>query len=240
MLPRGAANLNRDCAVSDSSFALPASMAPKCFPPNAVFMHANGRCITASQLKRDGGEILLGPNNTRVRVVSTRRYEPEKRAFLKIFTSSSMLEVTDDHRVLGQCPRGTPVTVTAVDLRPLIITGTGPQPVDSFDVEYRVSEVVEPIFENDAPVLVWTRSGRRQKNVDLEQAFAVRGGLCDMYSLLEIKNDFYDGLRAPGNPSIFRSRSADSNVTPHDQRRLARARSRWPQPCSALVRDMDD
>lgn len=234
VLPRGAAN--RKFVETELFFA---TVAPKCFAPNAVFKKVDGGYITASNLKGHGGDILVGPNNTCVQVMSTKRHLAQQRTFLKIHTSSSTLEVTHDHRVLVQSSQGFPITVTASQMIPDIITGVGPQPVRSFDVDHRVSEVVEPIFEKDAPVLVWTRNGRRQKSAELEHAFAVRGGLCDVHTFLGIKNGFYDGLRTPGDLVTSRSRSADSSLSSHDRRRLARARSSWLQP-TGVVQDMAD
>lgn len=183
---------------------------------------------------------MLGPNDSHVRVMSTKRHAPEERCFLKIYTSDSMLEVTGDHRVIGQCPQGVPVTLPALDMRPHIVTGVGAQPVERFDLNHRCSEVVEPVFEDDAPVLVWTRSGRRFNNTDLEHSFAVRGGLCDVYDLLNIRNGFFDGLRVSGTRSMNRSHSADTNMPPEGQRRLARSRARWPSPSANMVCDSVD
>lgn len=229
MFPRGAGNIGRTELESLTS----ARLAPKCFLPNAVFKQVDGSYITASQMRRSGGEILLGPNNSHVRVLETRRHAEEERYFLKICTAKSMLEVTQDHRVITQSLSGSPKTLAAGDVAPLILTGAGPQPVQSINVECKRSEVVEPIFEEDAAVLVWTRSGRRSTNTEPEHAFAVRGGLCDVYSLLEIKHGFFNGIRLPSNPSMPRSRSADSNLTSDDQRRLARTRLRLSRPPAA-------
>merc|ERR1711920_737652 len=108
-----------------------------------------------------------------------------------------MLEVTQDHRVITQSHSGSPITLAAGDVAPRILTGAGPQPVQSFSVERKRSEVVEPIFEDDAAVLVWTRGGRRNTSTESEHAFAVRGGSCDMYSEFEVKNGFFDDIRLP-------------------------------------------
>lgn len=238
MLPRGAnsglhalpqsinAFASSRCADSGLSVnGLVSSQASHCFPPNAMFKQVNGTFITASQLKKDGGEILLGPGDSHVRVIRTRRHDAKERYFFKIHTSKSMLEVTDDHRVIGQCPDGSQAVISVVDMQPQILTGTGPQPIQQFEVNRRSSEVIEPIFENDASVMVWTRCGRRFTCDGLEQAFAVKGGLCDVYSFFEIHNGFFGDVHVPQIASERRSRSADSSLAPADRRRLARARS---------------
>lgn len=238
MLPRGAdsqvfSSADTASLSSVNNFADPSLLtsetisagSSRCFPPNAVFQLADGAWRTASELRRDGGEVLRGPDNTCVRVIQTRRHPAERRVFLKIHTSKSMLEVTHDHRVIGQRPGESQITVAAEEMRPYILTGTGPEPVQRFEVDMRSSEVVEPIFEDDVPVLVWTRSGRRLKDATPERAFVVKGGQRDVYNLYEVKNGFFDDIRVPRSASMGRSRSADGNLAPFDQRRLARARS---------------
>lgn len=225
MLPRGAAN--RRWAEAEEGALLPAGHAPQCFPPNAVFQQVDGPLITASQLTKNGGEVLLGPDNSHVRVMCTKRHGLKERCFLKIHTAQSMLEVTHDHRIIGQWPQGSEVSIAAINTRPHLRTGVGLQPVQSFEVDFRLSDVVEPIFEHDAPVLVWTRPGRKLKSAPIENAFAVRGGLCDVSDLFEMKHGFYDAPRELETSSTARSRSADNNLTPADQRRLARSRSSW-------------
>lgn len=202
-----------------------AAHSSRCFTPNAVFQLADGNWCTASDLRRGGGEVLQGPDGTHVRVMETRRHQAEPRIFFKLHTSRSMLEVTQDHRITGQWPRGSQMTVAAEEMQPCILTGAGWEPVERFERETKTSVVIEPIFENDAPVLVWTRSGRKFKDATPEQAFVVRGGLCDVYNLYEVKNGFIDNLVVPQSTSMSRSRSADSQLAPSDRRRLARARS---------------
>lgn len=236
MLPRGA-----DSQTHALPFAKSRSADPRCFLPKTIFKQADGTFITASQLRGDGGEVLLGPGGGHVRVMRTKRHEAEQRCFLKIHTAQSMLEVTHDHRVIGQGPGGSQ-TITALDMRPLILTGAGHQPVQSFEVHRRSSEVVEPIFEDDAPVWAWTRKGRRFTHPELEQAFAVKGGLCDDLSrLFEVSNGFLDDVRAPQMGSMGRSRSADNSLTPADRRRLARARSsKMSRPLAVSAPDGSD
>lgn len=206
-----------------------------------MFQQVDGTFLNASQLRRNGGEVLRGPNDSQVRVIRTRRHGAEERCFFKIHTSEGMLEVTHDHRVIGQWPNGSQVVIAAVETRPHILTGAGLQPVQRFEVDHRSSEVVEPIFENDAPVFVWTRPGRRFTQTELGQAFAVKGGLCDVYSLFEVNHGFFDDVGTPQIAATGRSRSADSNLTAADQRRLARARSSiLSRPSSVAVQDMAD
>mmetsp|Transcript_103446 Transcript_103446/g.179547 ORF Transcript_103446/g.179547 Transcript_103446/m.179547 type:complete len:207 (+) Transcript_103446:1170-1790(+) len=206
-----------------------------------MFQQVDGTFITASQLRSDGGEHLLGPDNSYVRVLRTRRHEAERRCFFRIHTSESMLEVTDDHRVIAQGPNGSQVSLAALEVRPQILTGAGLQPVQRFEVDHRSSVVIEPIFENDAPVLVWTRPGRRFTRAELGQAFAVQGGMPDVYSFFDVKRGFFDDVREPPSSSAVRSRSADSHLTLADQRRLARARSgTLSRPRAVAVQDTAD
>jgi len=152
-----------------------------------------------------------------------------------------MLEVTDDHRVIAQGPNGSQVSLAALEVRPQILTGAGLQPVQRFEVDHRSSVVIEPIFENDAPVLVWTRPGRRFTRAELGQAFAVQGGMPDVYSFFDVKRGFFDDVREPLSSSAVRSRSADSHLTLADQRRLARARSgTLSRPRAVAVQDTAD
>lgn len=233
MLPRGAANQLGIESKSESAHT------SQCFPPDAVFRKVDGSIITASQLTKHGGEVLLGPDNSHVRVMCTKRHGMKERWFLKIHTAQSMLEVTHDHRIIGQWPQGSEVTIAAIDTRPHLRTGTGLQPVQSFEVDRRLSDVVEPLFEHDAPVLVWSRTGRKLKHAHIEHAFAVRGGLCDVTSLFETKHGFYGDPRAPETLSMTRSRSADSDLTPALHRRLARSRSSWlSRPSPAAMEEM--
>lgn len=205
-----------------------------------MFQKTDGSLITASQLTRDGGEVLLGPDNSHVRVMCTKKHQAEQRCFLQIHTSQGMLEVTDDHRVIGHL-HGANVIVNAHMMRPQILTGAGLQPVQRVDVDHKVSEVVEPVFENDAPVLVWSRAGRRFKYAELEHAFAVPGGLGEVYKFFNVKHDFFGDVRVPEAPSMACSRSADTILTPTDHRRLARARSsRWSQPSPVVIQAMAD
>lgn len=241
MLPRGAKSQTRALSIANDS-----SADPRCFLPSTVFKQVNGdgldgEFITASDLRSDGGEILLGPGGSQVRVIRTKRHGAEQRCFLKIHTSQSMLEVTHDHRVVAEGPGGSQ-TIMALSMTPHILTGAGPQPVQRFELHHRSSEVMEPIFEDDAAVLVWTRSGRRSTRTELQQAFAVKGGLCDdPSSLFEVSNGFFDGARTLQMESVGRSRSADSRLTPVDRRRLARARSSiMSKPLPMSAQDMSD
>ena len=117
MLPRGVVNQNWVESKSESAHT------SQCFPPDAVFQQVDGRIITASQLTKHGGEVLLGPDNSHVRVMCTKRHGVKERWFLKIHTAQSMLEVTHDHRIIGQWPQGSEVTMTAIDMRPHLRTG---------------------------------------------------------------------------------------------------------------------
>lgn len=237
MLPRGALEqkagfTTEEIVATESSNAKLASMprlllscqSPQCFPPNARFQRSDGNFITASQLRSSGGETLRGPGNTHVRVMHAQRHKAQLRCFVKIHTAHSMLEVTHDHRVIGQGPQGTEITLGALDMRPLIVTGSGPQPVQSVDMFEKASEVVELTLEGDRPVLVWSRDCRRSKHAAIQHAFAVRGGLSSPYSAYEIKNGFIDDAPGSRPAGSLRSRSADSNLTPADHRRLAHAR----------------
>jgi hypothetical protein len=170
----------------------------------------------------------------------TQRHETDQRQFLKIHTSQSMLEVTDDHRVMARGSDGSQIPVEAHDMQPRIVTGIGLQRVERFEVECRRSEVVEPVFEDDAPVLVWSRTGRRFKGGRLEQAFAVKGGLCPVESFYNVSNGFFGDRRELQNTSSRRARSADAILSSFDQRRLARARSSaMSRPPAVAVHDMN-
>jgi len=145
--------------------------------------------------------------------------------FWKIHTSQAMVEVTHDHRVIARGPNGSQIPVPALDIQPQILTGVGLQCVQRFEVECRLSEVVEPVFEDDAPVLVWSRTGRRLTSGGLEQAVAVKGGFCNVYSLYNVSNGFFGDRRELQARSSQRGRSADTTLNRVDQRRLARTRA---------------
>lgn len=215
-----------------------AGRGPRCFPPGTVFQRKGGALITASQLRRHGGDVLMGPDSSTVRVLRAKTHQKEPRWFTTVETGESKLEVTSDHRLLvcsgpgGECRNAEAGRLQSLHVR----TGTHVALVENVSHDLRESEVVEVTFEDDAPVLAWTRTARRLRNLDHGRAFAVRGAeSAHLSDVLQTRNTFIDGPQAY-TPPVQRSRSEESESTLNavDQRRLARARgNEWSKPRGA-------
>lgn len=199
---------------------------PRCFPPKALFQRVTGEMVCASELKGSGGDLVIGPGRSIVRVARSKKHKAERRTFTKLETAHSALEVTSDHRVLVRGTDGLEFEMLAGDIKPVhVLTGSGFHLLTRATEEVKIQEVVEIVFQDDAPVLTWMRETRKFHNPKAHCAFAVCGSHPQQ---AVIKKTFWDLADYQYSESECRRRSAsaDSSLTKLQLRKLARARGR--------------
>jgi len=144
---------------------------PRCFLPRTTFKLSNGGRITAAELRSEGGDIVMGLNGVRVRVLTTTRLPPVAQDIVHMFIEGNPypFQVTSLHRIDVESSDGNFVA-QAADLMRLqdvsVPTGDGYRGVARAELFRETTEVVEIKFELDARVLAWVlpkrppRSGR--------------------------------------------------------------------------------
>ena len=146
-----AAAIDKSRSVNKFSFA-PARLNTNCyFLPRTRFQRSDGGHVTASQLLRDGGDIVLGPGGKGVRVGKAVKHLAEEKDLVqfRLEGASHQFTVTVNHLVKLEGPSGQPV----VD----VVASPQPERKRVFDgLVFRTVEVVEGTFAENATVLAWT------------------------------------------------------------------------------------
>ena len=62
---------------------------PRCFLPRTSFKSADGDRITAAMLQRTGGDVLFGPQESRLRVLDSKQLPATEQAIIYIQTAGS-------------------------------------------------------------------------------------------------------------------------------------------------------
>merc|ERR1712100_585697 len=60
---------------------------PRCFLPSTMFMRIDGSAIRASELSREGGEYVRGPQGAEVKVLGAQTHAAENRCLAQVSTS---------------------------------------------------------------------------------------------------------------------------------------------------------
>jgi len=210
-----------DCACSIiSSGALPSKSAscasaparmtqPRCFLPRTSFRTAQGTRVTAAGLRRDGGDVILGPRG-KVKVLKVTRHPPQDRDIVSLKTQkmSYPFQIGADHRVeVSSEKRSAPRRLTAKELQESVQANTDnfflhdageePQLILTASVKLESTEMIEITFENDDPIFAWllpkNSHGRRPPLDDdlCVTCFGSRLRIDDKYNL-PVKNSFLD------------------------------------------------
>lgn len=138
---------------------------PHCFVPRTSFLRPlrlGGGRITAAELRKHGGDIVLGLHGAEVRVLGATRHEPPvERDVVNLYTVSNPypFQVTSDHRLLVEGPNQSFVTVTAGSLvgsqGRRIYDGSGFKDLLDAKLQTETMSVIEVTFVEDACVLAW-------------------------------------------------------------------------------------
>ena len=73
----------------DGAAAKSADGGPRCFLPRTSFKSADGDRITAAMLQRTGGDVLFGPQESRLRVLDSKLLPATEQAIIYIQTAGS-------------------------------------------------------------------------------------------------------------------------------------------------------
>lgn len=191
-------------------------------------MKSAGTPVRAAELSGHGGEVLKGPRGGEVHVLKVVTHKASPHRFVRFRTATSMLEVTQDHRVIVEGPS---ITLTAGQVRTSHRVMTGAdcfeniQAVEAFD---KTLEVVEVFLKDDAQVLAWTPMAQRMHaaKFDRDRAFVVRGGVDALSHHVQERNTFVDVSHPGAQPELRRTRSLDWVLSKKDNRRLQYNRAR--------------
>jgi len=230
----GASYLSASTSVRSISWvSSPARLSNShCFPSYVSFMRPGGEWVQAARLRPRGGDILLGPCSTHVRVVKAARHLGQ-RDLVRLRTALGSIEVTADHRLLieGASGDATPeearlfkqwdVTQQVDDgleltMPPRIFDGQNFQTVLRVESFMADIPVVELTFERDSDiVLAWTFAGRRPRTVLPGAATACLGrtsaaDYMELFGFVE-SSTFLDDRRAIQMGQRNRSAGAEAN-----------------------------
>lgn len=198
MIPTSALQRENNAQASDAGLSNEedaASHVKACFPSSTVFQREDDTKVSAAELRGNGGDVLVGPDGTRVRSSLAVTHSGQKRDMVRVRTESGMLLVTDDHRLIIEDAQGEKVYMVAHDILPG--QGQGHQRVTSVDHFSEIMDFVQVTFENDASVLAWSPEKRPSRSLNLPGTFVVRGAphTVDRYYIGE-KDTFL------GNPKL--------------------------------------
>jgi len=146
---------------------------PRCFLPRTRFQRISGEMVTAAELKRDGGDTLVGLDGTEV-VVSRAVTHPECEhsvVSFRIEKANCPFTVTCDHRLWGEesILEARALADCQSSARPKISNGS-----DFVDVleatSYQLrTAVVEVAFSGNGVVLAWMPAQKRPRGQRLLQ-----------------------------------------------------------------------
>jgi len=210
-----------------------AQTSPQCFLPRTVFQQPDGRSIRAANLCLAGGEVIRGLGQRNVFVQRAVTHPAKMRKFVCIHTDTSMLEVTEDHRLMVRGPDGNPTDIEARNVRATeIFDGQEFHVVQRVAHTDKYSEVIEINFQDDAPVLAWLPAGRKVQSLDDRRAFAVKGEVQGREHTYMVNKTFISTAEPAARHRVRRTYSANRALSPHMTRRLANFRAKW-QPGAA-------
>jgi len=187
------------------------SACPQCFLPRTRFLRPNGKHVTAAELLRNGGDVVLGPQGC-VTVTSAMKHPAENRRLVSIYTEEDgNLTVTADHRVMVEGSDGEQQKMPVGQLellppasRPRIFDGSKFRVIRCIEIMWKSTSVVEVAFADDAIVMAWMLPARRphqctKRTLKPNAAIACGGGP-NKECALEVQNTF---LHCPRHENVF-------------------------------------
>lgn len=157
-----------------------------CFLPQTVFLRSNGDRVCAEHLRKDGGDILIGPDGEHVTVLRVEKLPQENRDLVSLTVDTSegcfQMKVTADHLVMAKGPTGTPVAVIARDLvheRRPVFSGQCFQALVSAEMQPNITTKVVKVTLGtpEQCVLAWLlpEGRRRPRILSANASFCCRG-----------------------------------------------------------------